>query len=313
MSQATGGLRGGAPPIGSWTTRTGWARRLHELSALTKPRIALMVLITTSIGFAMGMGLRTEGAGFPWVPLLAALAGAGLSCMGAAALNQWWERDTDGMMQRTRDRPLPAGRVAPGEALAVGLALSATGVGALSAVGLWLAAGLTAATVFAYVAVYTPLKRVTPLALWIGAVPGAAPPLIGFAAAAETLNPLAWCVFALMFIWQAPHFLAIAWLYRDDYARAGLKMLPVVEPDGRRTFGQILLTSIALLPLGMAPTWLGYAGWLSFIVCTLAGSWLLVEAIRLVFVPSRPQAKRLFLTTLAYLPIVLAIVSIDRL
>ncbi|MEM7680759.1 MAG: heme o synthase [Planctomycetota bacterium] len=312
MTQITQEIGAGVPPMDSWTTRVGWTRRLQELGALTKPRITLMVVITTSIGFALGWSTVVADAHFPWVALIAALVGSGLSCMGASTLNQWWERDTDGMMERTRGRPLPAGRVSPTEALVLGLALSVAGSAALVLAGLPLAALLAGATVVSYVAIYTPLKRVTPLALWVGAAPGAAPPLLGFAAAAGRLDALAISVFALMYMWQVPHFLAIAWLHRHDYARAGLKMLPVVKPDGRSTFAQILITSIAMLPLGMAPTWLGYAGWTSFVVCTLAATWLLVGAIRLVFQPTRRQARRLFLITLAYLPIALAIISIDR-
>ncbi|HSD65378.1 MAG TPA: heme o synthase, partial [Vicinamibacteria bacterium] len=218
------------------------ARAAADWLALTKPRITAMVVFTALVGF-----VTASPGPVPALLLLAALAGTGLVAAGASVLNQVMERDTDALMQRTRARPLPAGRVGVGQARAYGGLLTVSGLATL----VWLSGPLAAAVAFVtwatYLFAYTPLKRRTPLATLVGAVPGALPPVIGWAAARGRLEPGAFILFAILFLWQIPHFLAIAWLYRDDYARGGFPMLPVVDREGRFTARQAVVHSLALL------------------------------------------------------------------
>ncbi|MEM6552419.1 MAG: heme o synthase [Planctomycetota bacterium] len=282
----------------------------EDLMELTKPRIMLLVLITAGLGYLLGVR-GAAGAGIEWLAFVAMMLGSGVACMGAAALNQVMERDTDALMRRTRDRPVAAGRMTRGRAAAIGVGLAVLGVGVQLAFGLWLSAGLTAFTVLSYVLIYTPMKRWTTWALWVGAVPGAMPPIIGFAAATGTIGLEAWLVFGIMFIWQVPHFLAIAWLYREDYAAAGLAMLPVVQPDGRSTRRQAIVGCVLLIVAGLLPTWFGVCGWWMFAVATLAGTGFLVMGVAWSMDPSRARARRFFLSSLVYLPIVLAMMPMD--
>ena len=281
------------------------ASRLHDYAEMTKLRITLMVVITAYVGFALAGGGDA-------VTLLATLLGTALSCMGASALNQVYERDTDALMRRTRTRPMPTGRVGVGEGVGLGVGLAAGGVALLAVLTTPLAALLAAATVVLYVLVYTPLKRVTTLNTLVGAAPGAAPPLIGCAAASGAIDLPALVVFAIMFVWQLPHFLAIAWLYRDQYADAGLRMLPAVEPDGRSTFRQVLAGCLALLPLGLLPTAIGASGGVYFAVALLAGLGFGACGVWLVVRRGRTQARLLFFASLVYLPAVLTVMMIDR-
>lgn len=282
-----------------------------DFKTLTKPRITRMVVITAAIGFVFGVDV-TNASSFPWLILIIAMIGTALSCMAASVFNQVIERDTDALMHRTRDRPLAAGRIAAKPALWFGAALTLAGCGLLAAFGLYLASALCAFTIASYALVYTPLKRRTSLALLIGAVPGAIPPMIGYAAAANDLGPAAWLLFAIMFVWQVPHFLAIAWLYREDYARAKLAMLPVIDPTGLRTFRQTLIGCLLLLPLGILPSALGIAGRWYFASALLCGLLFLGFGVMLVLQPTRTNARRLFLASLVYLPIVLTVMLIDR-
>ena len=290
---------------------------LNDYKTLTKPRITRMVVITAAIGFVFGHGYAT-GQSIAQLPLLTfaiAMIGTALSCMAASVFNQIMERDTDAMMDRTKDRPVAAGRIAPRPAFWFGMLLTAAGVGLLAAYGLYLAAGLCAFTIASYALVYTPLKRRTSLALLIGAVPGAVPPMIGYAAAAPNdllLGPAAWLLFAIMFVWQVPHFLAIAWLYRDDYAKAKLAMLPVIDPTGLRTFRQTLIGCLLLLPLGILPSAMNVAGQWYFAAAMLCGLGFLAFGVLLVLRPTRENARRLFLASLVYLPVVLTVMLIDR-
>lgn len=297
-------------PLAMASVQPAQPGRLADLATLTKPRITVMVAITAYIGYALAPA-ATGHAG-QWLPLFWALLGTSLSCMGASVLNQVYERDTDGLMNRTRTRPLPAGRQSPTEALILGLLLSLAGVLILGLGTYWLAAGLSAFTIVSYALVYTPLKRVTTLALLIGAVPGAMPPVIGYAAAAGDLGLAAVLAFIIMFVWQVPHFLAIAWLYREDYARAGLVMLPVIDPSGRRTFDQILISCMVMLPLGLLPTYLGVSGLLYFVTAMACGAGFLWCGIALVLEPTRQRARFLFLASLVYLPVVLALLLLDQ-
>lgn len=281
-----------------------------DFKDLTKPRITRMVVITAAIGFLFGMA-GPIGT-LHWPTFIIAMLGTALSCMAASIFNQVLEYDTDALMHRTMNRPIAAGRVAIKPAIGFGLLLGAAGVGMLVAYGLYLAAALCAFTIASYALIYTPLKRRTSLALLIGAVPGAIPPMIGYAAAAGDLGPAAWLLFAIMFVWQVPHFLAIAWLYREDYARAKLAMLPVIDPTGLRTFRQTLIGCLFLLPLGILPSAMGITGKWAFAAGLLCGIGFLAFGVLLVFKPTRINARRLFLASLVYLPVVLTVMLLDR-
>ncbi len=264
---------------------------------LTKPGITTMVVVTALVGFVMG------SPGPAWGLLMAAaLAGTGLVAAGASALNQVMERDTDALMLRTRARPLPAGRLGVAEARAFGVLLSASGLACL----LWacgtLSAGVALATWASYLFVYTPLKRRTPLATLVGAVPGALPPVIGWAAARGRLEPGAFILFAIVFLWQVPHFLAIAWLYRDDYALGGFPMLPVLDREGTFTARQAVLHSASLLVVSLAPAVAGLAGPAYVTGASLLGVGLTFFALRLARARDLVSARVLFVASVLYLP-----------
>ncbi|XAL99189.1 heme o synthase [Phycisphaeraceae bacterium D3-23] len=290
--------------------------RFDDLKQLTKPRITRMVVITAAIGYFMAPAVLANGwRDVPWLTFAIAMVGTALSCMSASAFNQAYERDTDALMTRTRNRPVAAGRVSAAYANKLGVLLGVAGVGLLAAFGLTLAAALCAFTIVSYAWVYTPMKRTTSLALIVGAVPGAMPPMIGYAAATDspgTLGPAAWLLFAVMFVWQIPHFLAIAWLYRDEYAKADLAMLPVIDPTGTRTFRQTLIGCLLLLPIGLLPTALGVSGRIYFFVALACGLGFLAFAVALVARPTRANARKLFFASLIYLPVVMAAMLIDR-
>ncbi|MEM9019059.1 MAG: heme o synthase [Planctomycetota bacterium] len=283
--------------------------RLSDLKALTKPRITRMVVITAGIGFVFGVDARSV---MPWGIFAIAMLGTALSCMAASVFNQVYERDTDALMHRTRNRPLAADRVSVKTAMWLGIALTLAGLGVLLATGLFLAAAFCAFTIASYALIYTPMKRVSTLALIIGAVPGAMPPVIGFAASTGSVGPAAALLFAIMFVWQVPHFLAIAWLYREDYARADLAMLPVIDPSGVRTFRQTLIGCLLLLPVGLLPSSMGIAGRAYFAVAAVCGLGFLAFAVALVLRPTRGHARRLFFASLVYLPVVLIAMMVDR-
>jgi len=297
-----------AAATGSRTASAAPPGRLADFVQMSKPRITLMVVITCAIGFAFG-----AAAGWSAWALAATLAGTGFSCMSASVLNQVWERDVDGLMQRTRRRPLAAGRVSPREASAFAILLALAGQGLLWPFAGALAAGLAAFTILSYVFLYTPMKRCSSTATVIGAVPGAMPPLIGYAAASGTLGKAGWLLFAILFLWQLPHFLAIAWIYRDEYARAGMPMLPVLDPSGQSTFRQILLGCMVLLPLSLLPTMLDVAGMVYFFGAMLAGIGFLAFGVALVLEPNRGRARAMFFASLVYLPLVLTLMLVDRL
>lgn len=298
-----------SPTLALWH-RLAPASRLADHVTLTKPGITVMVVVTAFIGFFMAV----LGAGTLWSPwtLLATLAGTGLSCMGASVFNQIYERDTDARMGRTSTRPLPDARLSLIEAWLSGVALSGLGVGLLWFGAHPLAAGLSAFTIASYALLYTPMKRRHHSSTIIGAVPGAMPPVIGAAAATGSIGLEAALLFAIMVVWQLPHFWAIGLLYRDEYAAAGLPILPVIDQGGRRTRRQILVTSAALLVLGVLPTLLGVTGALALIVAAACGGAFFALAVRLVRNPGRPQARTLFLASLAYLPIVLSVILFDQ-
>lgn len=279
-----------------------------DFMILTKVRITVMVMITASIGFVMASREALEISSFSSVlqlqgtVMLWMLLGVAMSCMGASALNQVIERHTDAMMPRTSNRPIPAGRLHPMSAMLLGMFLSTSGV-----MVLWLQCGLlsamlSAGTILSYCLIYTPMKRVNSMSTIIGAVPGALPPVIGAAAAAHAVTPSAMLLFAIMFMWQLPHFLAIAWLYRDDYASGGIQVLPVEDPSGLSTFRQAVLGAAVLLPLGLFPTIIGVAGRGYFVCALLLGSLYLCTTIWMAIRKDRLAARWSFFSSLVYLP-----------
>jgi len=286
-----------------------WPARLSAHMETTKPRITRMVVITAAMGFGIGAASHA----WDWLTLVAALLGTALSCMGSSVLNQHAERDTDALMHRTRNRPLPSGRLRASESLAFGIALCLAGVLVLGFGANLLAATVSAFTIISYTLIYTPLKRVTFWSTYIGALPGAMPPVIGYAAVAGTLDAPAWPAFLILLVWQIPHFWAIAWLYREDYARGGLPMLPVIDPEGRRTFRQTLISCVLLLAVGVLPYPMGLVGIVYLIIASLAGLAFLGFAIALWLKPSQQRARGVFFASLVYLPLVLGTLMVDLL
>jgi protoheme IX farnesyltransferase len=274
--------------------------------ALAKPRLNLLVVVTSAAGYYLG-----SNASPALLPMAQVGLGTALVAGGAAALNQVSERDTDALMRRTRTRPLPDGRVTPVDARAFGLVLATAGLALLGFASL-LAALLALATLVIYVAIYTPLKRRSSLATLVGAVPGALPPLIGWAAGHGAVSAGGWALFGIVFLWQIPHFMAIAWMYRDDFSRAGFPMLPVLEPDGRRTGRQAVLYAAALVPVSILPAFLGVAGRPYAWVALALGVALLSLSARFASARTDRAARALFYGTLVYLPLVWAAMMLDH-
>jgi protoheme IX farnesyltransferase len=273
---------------------------------LTKPRITWLILMSTAIGFYFGHA----GAWLFW-PILHVLIGTGLIASGTAALNQWYEREADRKMLRTQARPIPSGRISAAQAFWFGMALEVVGT-----IELWLGVNaltsvLGVITMVLYLCAYTPLKQKTWWSTTIGAIPGAMPPLIGYAAAANRLTPEAWVLYAILFLWQFPHFYAIAWMYRDDYSRAGIQMLPVVEPDGASTSRQILIYSVLLIPISLLPNWLGMAGSIYFVGALALGLMFLYSGIRVAFDRTKVRARRVLLASVIYLPVLYGLMVLD--
>ena len=283
--------------------------RWLDLVELTKPRIAVMVLFTVAVGALLANPVSAD-----LVQLVHALIGTALVASGASALNQWLERQSDAQMRRTENRPLPAGRLSPGEALGFGIALSVIGLVYMFLVMAHPLAGLvTAVTLLSYVFIYTPLKSKTTLNTLIGAVPGALPPVIGWTAMTGSLDKMAGVLFLIVFFWQVPHFLAIAWMYREDYARAGLKMLPNVDAEGSATSRQMLLYALALVPVSLLPVYLHEAGGMYAFGALGLGLYFLRSVWRFALAPGQPQARKVLHASLVYLPGVLALLLVERL
>jgi protoheme IX farnesyltransferase len=281
---------------------------LADWVELTKPRITTLVVFTALVGFV------AAAESTPWTLLLvAALAGTGLVAAGASALNQVMERGTDALMHRTRARPVPAGRIRPVEASVFGAALTLAGLGVLASVCGAAAALVAIATWASYLFLYTPLKRRTHLATLVGAVPGALPPVIGWAAASGTVEPGAFILFAILFLWQVPHFLAIAWLYRDDYERGGFPMLPVIDREGRLTGRQAVLHSAALLVVSLSPVVAGLGGMLYLAGALVLGAGLTLAALRLLRERDLVAARGLFLASVVYLPALTSLLLVANL
>ena len=280
---------------------------MREFIDITKPRITWLILMSTGIGYFFGLHGRLH-----LLSLLHTILGTGLLASGTAALNQWYEREADGLMRRTALRPLPSGRMKPAHALAFGTALSVGGF-----VDLWLGVNLLAAaigafTLASYLFLYTPLKQRTWWSTTVGAVPGAMPPVIGYAAAAGTLRVEACVLFAILFLWQFPHFYSIAWMYKDDYARAGIRMLPVVDPDCRSTARQIVLFGIALVPASLIPGMLGMSGRVYLAGALLLGLWFLYSGVRVALERTAVRARGVLLASVVYLPLIYGLMLLDR-
>jgi len=267
-----------------------------------------MVLVTTVLGYALA--LRSLE---PLPLLFFTLLGTGLASGGAGALNHYAERHVDAGMARTRHRPVVTGQIAPGMALGVGLAmLVAAGVILVLQVNV-LAAGLALASALLYVLVYTPLKRISWLNTSFGAIPGAIPPMIGWAAATGRLDMGAWVLFAILFLWQHPHFYAIAWMFREDYAAGGFKMLPVVRPDGKDTFRHSLAAAMLLIPVSLWPTFVRISGWTYFLGALLLGIWFLAACVRWRMSESSEDARRVLRVSVMYFPALLLLILVDAL
>jgi len=280
--------------------------RWADFVTLAKPRVNTLVLVTTALGYLLA------GRAVELRVLLHAIVGTGLVAGGAAAFNQIWERELDAKMRRTAQRPLAAGRMDVGPALAFAFSLATVGLAELSLGVNLLAAAIAAATLLLYVLVYTPMKRVSSLATIVGAVPGALPPVIGWAAAGGGLAPGAWALFAILFFWQMPHFLAIAWLYRADYGRAGFPMLPVAEPDGASTGRQAALYALTLVPVSLSLSGLRMTGNLYSAGAVIFGSAFAAAAVVFAFRRTTRAARWLFAASILYLPAVLLLAFLDR-
>lgn len=290
-----------APSIS--TTVANWS----DVLALTKPRISVMVLIVTAIGFALGAGET-----FTFVAMGHCLIGTALVAVAANILNQVAERESDARMIRTRNRPVASGRMDTGEAAVLGWSAAIVGAAYLLKWSNGLAALLAVATFVLYLFVYTPLKRVSIYNTHVGAIPGALPPLIGFAAAAGHLTSTAWALFAILFAWQLPHFFAIAWMHREDYLRGGYRMLSSVDSDGRRTGRWIVGYGVVLLFVSLSPWWIGAAGPLYATGASLGGLALLLVGGRVAILRTFVSARAMLLATVIYLPLLLALLWIDR-
>jgi heme o synthase len=281
--------------------------RLHDFLELTKPRLTSLVLATTFVGF-----LLASGAQIGWMLLVHTMLGTMLVAAGAAVLNQYLEREVDARMPRTVDRPLPAMRLEETEALLFGVVLSLAGLAwLLMAVNL-LSSFLAGLTLISYLFIYTPLKRVTPLCTIVGAVPGAIPPMIGWAAVTNSLNPGAWILFSILFFWQMPHFYALAQMYREDYRSGGFPMLSVVDPSGIRTGVQIVSHGALLIPASLAPSLFGLTGPTYFWIAFLLGTIFLLLGIYNAWTRSLSSARLLFFGSILYLPILLVAMVMDR-
>jgi protoheme IX farnesyltransferase len=287
----------------------GATGRLRPLAyaSLTKPDVTFLVVLTTVTGFYMA----SQGP-LDWRLLLQTLVGTVMIAAGTSALNHYIERSLDAKMRRTINRPLPQGALRPVEALIFGVLLVICGAGYLAWRVNLLSSAVSAVTSISYLCIYTPLKRHTTLATAIGAFPGALPPLIGWAAARGTLSHGAWILFAMMFFWQFPHFLAIAWIYREDYARAGILMLPVVDREGGATFGQIVLAAALLIPISLLPTIVGIAGLRYLFGALLIGMTLVQVCLWAARTKSNARAKWLMHATVVHIPLLLGLLMFDK-
>lgn len=281
--------------------------RSGDFVTLTKPRLNFLVLLTTAAAYSLGAGPEST-----LIDLVHTLLGTFLVAGGAAAINQVWERETDRLMRRTQRRPMADARLTVAQGNIFGVALTAIGALELAYFINPLSSAVALLTAASYIFFYTPLKLRTSLSTIAGAVPGALPAVIGWAAATNTLSIEGWVLFGIVFMWQMPHFLAIAWMYRDDYARAGMPLLPVIEPDGRSTGRQAVLYTAALIPLSMMPTGVGLATPWYLVGAIVLGSILMVMSLEFAVKRNLPTAKRLFFGSILYLPVLWALLVFDH-
>lgn len=274
---------------------------------LFKARLTFLVLLTTLVGFYVGSGHPVD-----CLLMVHTVLGTALVACGASALNQLWERDLDARMRRTQDRPLPSGRLQPQSVLLVGCGCAVGGLIYLALLVNLLTSALGAASLLTYVFIYTPLKRVTWLNTVVGAIPGGLPPLMGWTAARGHLSPEGWALFGILAIWQLPHFMAIAWMYRDEYARAGFKMLPVLDPDGHRTGSQAVSHTLALLPVSLCPGLLKLTGPVYCIGALILGLIFIWSAVQFSRQLTLSRARQLFYVSILYLPLLLALMVLDK-
>jgi len=287
--------------------RLSLRERVAAYVELTKPRITFLIVLTSAAGFVLASRGKVD-----YLALFSALLGIGLLSSGIATLNQYAERDLDRLMRRTASRPLPAGKLASWEALTFGVVLTVLAEVYLLVLVNPLSAGLGLTVIAGHLFAYTPLKTRTSLSTLVGAFPGAVPPLIGWTAARGTISLEGWVLFAILFLWQFPHFLAIAWMYREDYSRAGILMLPVVEPDGRVTAQQIVVYTLMLIPVSLLPTLLGMSGKIYFYGAIVLGLLFLYSSVRAAFSMSRQHARRLLLASVLYLPLLFILMVLNR-
>lgn len=295
-----------AQPAGR--SRAAAIERARDYINLTKPGITRLILITTGVGFYMA-----QRGGVDFTMLAHTLIGTALASSGTNALNQYAERDIDRLMRRTASRPLPAGRVTPRQAFWFAWTTALLGMAYLGLIVGWIPAALVLASLISYVYIYTPLKRRTSLATIVGAVPGALPILAGWAAGGGSLGLAGWTLFAIMFLWQLPHFLALAWIYREDYRRGGLVMLSVDDLDGRRTGRQIFNYALALVPVSLMPSVLGMTGGVYFVGAFVLGAAFLAAGAAVSLNRTERRARRLFFASVLYLPALLVLMVFDKL
>lgn len=284
-----------------------FVHRAADFIELVKPRLVMMILITTAAGFYLGAQQTVD-----WLRCLHTLVGAGLTAAGVLGLNQYLERDADAQMKRTQERPLPGGRMNPLTALLVGAVLTGSGMLYLTFIVNMLSGFVISLIVVSYLFLYTPLKRKTSLCTLMGAVPGALPPVVGWVAARGSLTGAAWVLFTILFLWQIPHSLAIAYIYREDYEKAGFRLLPVIHPDGTSTCRQIVVNCVALLGIGLLPTLYNIAGTVYFFTALLAGVAFLAVGIYLERTRSVKAARYLLYASLLYLPLVYITMALDK-
>jgi len=285
----------------------GVREKLAAYLELTKPRIAFMLVLTSAAGFYLG-----ADKGFDVLLFVNSMIGILLLAFGVATLNQVWERKSDALMERTASRPLPTQKVSFVEALVFGVSLCVVAEIYLAVLVNQLTAILGLIVFVGYVLLYTPLKKYTSASTAIGALPGAMPPLMGWTASANEITLGAWILFSIIFLWQFPHFLAIAWMYKEQYAKAGIKMLPVVEPEGKITARQIVFFTILLLPVSLAPFFIGLAGLVYLVGASLLWIWFLMASIKTARAKSVEQARKLLLVSVIYLPLLFILMVADK-
>jgi heme o synthase len=284
--------------------RHGW---IGDLAELVKARLTLLVLVTTAVGFYLG-----SESPINYMALFHVFFGTAAAAAGAAALNQWWERGVDALMRRTRTRPIPAGRMRPLQALVLGVVLSSLGVGYLAIVCNALSAALAAITIAIYIFAYTPLKRASTANTAVGAIPGAIPPMIGWAAARGSIDAGAWSLFAIVFLWQLPHFFAIAWMYREDYSRAGFRMISGDDRSGERSASQSVFFCILLLVIAGLPAFLGIVNFVYLGLELVLGGLFTAVAMRFLRMRSASAARSLFIASIVYLPLLLGALVLTK-